>query len=197
MPGRPKVYDRNQIIQLAKILFWEKGYSGASLTDLTQAMNVSKSTFYSVFENKEALYIVCLESYGKEFFREMVKKVTGKDSVLTSLRSYFKNIALENAGDTPAKGCLLVSSANEIGLTHPALSPVIQDLMAVTHSNLRNALELAKRKSELSPCFDSNKCALYLLNHMGGLRTLVKSGVDPEDLATMVDHLFDNLPEAF
>ncbi|MCG8525738.1 MAG: TetR/AcrR family transcriptional regulator [Opitutales bacterium] len=193
MAGRPKAYDRDHILIIARELFWQKGYAGASLLDLTKEMEVSKSTFYNAFESKDELYKICLENYGREFVREMIQKVAVKDWVLPSLRKYFENIATENEGDTPARGCLLVNSANEIGLTHPFLSPVIQDLMQLVCNTLKNALDLAVRKGELKLGFDTERGAIYLLTMMNGLRTMVKSGTDPDILKKQVDLTFDKV----
>jgi len=191
MAGRPKAYDRNAILDIARELFWEKGYAGTSLIDLTQAMKVSKSSFYSAFSSKDELYRICLEAYGKAFVREMIQKVAMKDQVLPALKSYFESIATENAGDTPAKGCLLVNSANEIGLTHPYLSPVVQDCMLLVRNTLKNALDLAVRKAELKADFDTDAGSYHLLTFMNGLRTMVKSGTDPEILKKQVHRLFN------
>jgi len=193
MAGRPRAYNRSNIIRIATQLFWEKGYAGTSLIDLTDAMGVSKSTFYSAFANKDELYKICLEEYGKAFFKEMVQMVTVDHHVLDSIRKFFIRIAREEAENPPAKGCMLVKSANEIGTRHPTLSPVIAHLLSVTRSTLRNALELAKRKNELPESFNTQTAATYLVTHMCGLRTLVRSGFSDSELESLVDNILVNL----
>jgi len=193
MAGRPRAYNRNQIIRIATQLFWEKGYAGTSLTDLTTQMKVSKSTFYSAFASKDELYKICLEEYGKGFFREMVQMVSVDLHVLDSIRKFFLKIAKEQAEQPPAKGCMLVKSANEIGTDHPMLSPVIAGLMAVTRSTLRNALDLAKRKNELPASFNTQIGSTYLVMQMCGLRTVVRSGFEKQELESMVDHILIQL----
>ena len=37
-------------------VFWRKGFLGASLTDLTRAMRVSRPSLYATFGNKETLF---------------------------------------------------------------------------------------------------------------------------------------------
>lgn len=156
-------------------------------------MAVSKSTFYTVFENKDALYKICLEEYGKVFFREMVQMVTAEQHVLDSIRLFFLKIAREELEQPPAKGCMLVKSANEIGTHHPTLSPVISNLLTVTSSTFRNALELAKRKNELPARFNTQTGASYLVTHMCGLRTLVRAGFSAKELEILVDNMLINL----
>ncbi|MEQ9825002.1 MAG: TetR/AcrR family transcriptional regulator [Puniceicoccaceae bacterium] len=193
MAGRPRAYNRTQIIRIATQLFWDQGYAGTSLIDLTRAMRVSKSTFYAAFGSKDALYQICLEEYGKVFFRDMVQMVTAESHVLDSIRKYFVRIAREELDHPPAKGCMLVKSANEIGTHHPILSPVINRLLGITRSTLQNALELAKRKNELPENFNTPAAATYLVSQMCGLRTLVRANFSEAELENLVDRILIHL----
>ena len=193
MAGRPRAYNRTQIIRIATQLFWDQGYAGTSLIDLTRTMRVSKSTFYAAFGSKDALYQICLEEYGKVFFRDMVQMVTAESHVLDSIRKYFVRIAREELDHPPAKGCMLVKSANEIGTHHPTLSPVINRLLGITRSTLQNALELAKRKNELPDNFNTAAAATYLVSQMCGLRTLVRANFTEVELESLVDRILIHL----
>ena len=44
-------------------VFWQKGYEGASLPDLTEAMGINRPSLYAAFGNKEALFRKALDSY--------------------------------------------------------------------------------------------------------------------------------------
>jgi AcrR family transcriptional regulator len=46
-------------------VFWLKGYDGASLSDLTKAMRINRSSMYAAFGNKDQLYCKTLERYSK------------------------------------------------------------------------------------------------------------------------------------
>ena len=55
--GRKKLFDENTALNAAMDVFWQKGYVGASLADLTQRMGINKPSMYSAFGNKEALFV--------------------------------------------------------------------------------------------------------------------------------------------
>jgi AcrR family transcriptional regulator len=42
-------------------VFWRKGYEGASLSDLTEAMGINPPSLYAAFGNKEGLFRAVLE----------------------------------------------------------------------------------------------------------------------------------------
>ena len=46
-------------------VFWRKGYLGASLSDLTEAMGINRPSLYAAFGNKESLFRKALDRYLK------------------------------------------------------------------------------------------------------------------------------------
>lgn len=61
--GRPREFDPDLALQKALEVFWKKGYEGASLPDLTEAMGINKPSIYATFGNKEQLFLKAIELY--------------------------------------------------------------------------------------------------------------------------------------
>src|SRR5205814_7401242 len=61
--GRPRSFDTNKALDRALQVFWRKGYEGASLPDLTEAMGINRPSLYAAFGNKEALFRKALDRY--------------------------------------------------------------------------------------------------------------------------------------
>lgn len=50
-------------MEKAALLFWEHGYEGTSIADLTQAMKISLQSLYAAFKSKAKLYSEALDRY--------------------------------------------------------------------------------------------------------------------------------------
>ena len=64
--GRPREFCTEQALASALRVFWSKGYEGASMADLTEAMGITKPSLYAAFGNKEALFHKALDLYEAE-----------------------------------------------------------------------------------------------------------------------------------
>ena len=61
--GRPREFDADAAVEAAMRVFWEKGYDGATLSDLTSAMGINRSSMYTIFGDKEALFRKAIDRY--------------------------------------------------------------------------------------------------------------------------------------
>src|SRR5258708_13515743 len=63
--GRPRGFAEDAALEAAMRVFWEKGYEGATLADLTEAMGINRSSLYAGFGDKEALFRMAMARYAE------------------------------------------------------------------------------------------------------------------------------------
>src|SRR5580658_10958939 len=61
--GRPKNFNREEVLEKAMPVFWKQGFADTSLQDLEKATGVNKSGLYSEFESKEEIFLESLKYY--------------------------------------------------------------------------------------------------------------------------------------
>src|ERR1700732_2110079 len=112
--GRPRSFDIDGALDRALRVFWRKGYEGASLSDLTKAVGVSRPSLYAAFGGKEALFRKALDRYlngPAAYTQEALKEPTARAVVQRLLRGAADlNTAPRNPG-----GCLTVQGALACG----------------------------------------------------------------------------------
>src|SRR5579864_5724648 len=63
--GRPRAFCEVEALDAAMRVFWQKGYEGASLDDLTEAMAINRSSLYATFGDKEQLFKMAIAHYAE------------------------------------------------------------------------------------------------------------------------------------
>lgn len=61
--SRPREFDKDQVLDQAMMVFWERGYEATSVRDLIKAMNISSSSMYEVFGDKRSIFLQVLTRY--------------------------------------------------------------------------------------------------------------------------------------
>ena len=64
--GRPREFCVDAALAAALRVFWRRGYEGASMTELTAEMGITKPSLYAAFGNTEALFHKALDLYERE-----------------------------------------------------------------------------------------------------------------------------------
>ena len=64
---------RQQILETAMKLFYEKGYENTSMSDIAKELNVVKGLCYRYFDSKQALFDVAMNEYAEECCQDFLK----------------------------------------------------------------------------------------------------------------------------
>ena len=89
--GRHREFDPDEALDTALQVFRRKGYEGTSISDLTDAMGITRPSLYAAFGNKEDLFRKTLDLYERQhlcFAHEALKTSTAREVVERLLRGY-------------------------------------------------------------------------------------------------------------
>lgn len=88
-----------KIIEAASEIFYEKGFHGGSISDITRRASVGAGTFYIYFDSKLSVYRYLLVKYGERIRARSSRSIAGcnnrRDAERLGIRSFFEYV-LEN-----------------------------------------------------------------------------------------------------
>jgi AcrR family transcriptional regulator len=116
--GRTRGFDVHAALDQALGLFWEHGYDGTSIADLTSAMGINAPSLYSAFGSKEALFSSAIDHYVDEH-RKFLQLATSEPTAWACADRLLRGTAARSKqsgrppGSLVVKGLLACSSATE------------------------------------------------------------------------------------
>ena len=183
--GRPREFDTEEALEAALKVFWRKGFDGASLTDLTEAMGITRPSLYCAFGNKEALFRKAFDLYEREKLAFINEALDAPTALGVAERLLWGCCAAQSDPDNP--GCMAVSSVLSCGGV--ASESVRQELIARRfgfETKLRERFERAQAEGDLSPDCDPGGLALYIQTVSQGMALQASTGLDQAGLRRVV-----------
>lgn len=184
--GRPRQFCPDEALAAALQVFWSRGYEGASMTELTEAMGITRPSLYACFGNKEALFRKALDLYEREklaYVRRGLNAPTAKGVAEQFLRGA---LALQT-GKADPRACLNVISA----VASASLAESIRDEVKARRVSSDRAIierfRRAKAEGDLPDSVEPEALAFYLITIIQGMGVQASAGACPEQLAKLVD----------
>jgi TetR/AcrR family transcriptional repressor of nem operon len=175
---------RQRLIDSALYLFWERGFAGASMSDLLGRADVNSGSFYHFFDSKEDLLKAVLELYLEALGPQIIEPAYALTPdpikrIFAILAGYRERIVKTNC----QYGCPLGRLALEIDPENRPAHALIARNFEGWIGAIRNCLEEAKGR--IAKGTDLDALATYVLAVMEGGVMLSRSygDVKPFDLA--------------
>ena len=166
--GRPRAFDVDLALDRALHVFWKKGYEGASLSDLTEAMDINRPSLYAAFGNKEQLFRKTLDRYAKgpaACVHEALDQPTARAVVEKMFRAA---VDMMTNPRTPA-GCFMVQGALACGDAAHFIQEEVISRRVASEAALRHRLQRAKREGDLPSKADPADLARYIVTIIHGM----------------------------
>lgn len=180
MPRKPN-YDRDELIERARDLFWQRGWAGTSLKDLEAALQMKPGSFYAAFGSKDALFALAMEKYAADGL-ERLKALAGEHGPLKALQ-HFPEMVVENAA-APAKACMLSKTLLELHAHgHPLAENANLHLLRMEAQFAELFLQ-AQSAGDIDGAHDPEMLARRYQSDLLGLRVSAeRKGVDARAIA--------------
>jgi len=172
--GRPRNFDENEALEKAIQVFRLKGYDGVTIDDLVAGMGVGRPSLYSIFGNKQAIFLRALKTYSEKKGARAAKALLTPKGLRDSLAGFLR-FAVESATEKgSAPGCLAI-----------CVAPLVDNdqVREILHNAATGAAALIERRfrdaisaGEIPPDFPVAVRAIQVMDFARGLTMRAQLG---------------------
>lgn len=184
--GRPPAFNHEDALEKALQVFWQRGYEGASMAELTETLGINRPSIYAAFGNKEALFRRALSKYAAGPVAYIADALSAPTANLV-VEKILTQSALFLTDPANPSGCMMVLGALSGGKDSELIK---QELIAHRKNfeeKLKQRFELAKTQSELAQNVDAASLAKYIATLHQGLSVQAASGAKRDELLSVVE----------
>lgn len=183
--GRPREFCVDAALAAALRVFWTKGYEGASMSDLTEAMGITRPSLYAAFGNKESLFKKALDLYERDKLAYVGAALEAPTARGVAERLLRGALEMQTTGSDP-KGCLGVISSTACGSEAECIRVEVVARRASSDAALLQRFERAKAEGDFPEHIDPAGLVSYLGAVIQGLCLQAGNGASAESLEALV-----------
>lgn len=185
--GRPRSFDLEDVTAKAALLFWERGYEGVSVDELTAAMGVTTQSFYAAFGSKQQLHRDALAWYEREISRPVRDALTAERDVVQAVRAALQLSAREFTRPDRPRGCMRSAAGLCASRENEAVARHAGAIRAETVAAIRARLDQGVVDGQLASGADTGALALYVNALVVGMSVAARDGAGTGDLLAVAD----------
>ena len=163
------------------LLFWERGFEGTSMADLTQAMGLNPSSIYAAFGDKHALFSLAVKRY-RDIRAQYATKALEQPTLEKVLRALFDNTVtfLTTPGHPPT--CMTLAGTMGCGVDATPARDLMTEIRKQNQLAMRERLLQARKSGELSKEINVDDYTRYLSAILAGLSIQAANGSTKAEL---------------
>jgi AcrR family transcriptional regulator len=179
--GRPISFDKDAALEAAMLLFWERGFEGTSMADLTQAMGLNPSSIYAAFGDKHALFQLAVKRY-MEKRAQYAGKALEEPTLERVVRALFDStVAFLTAPGHPPT-CMTLSGAVGCSVDATPARDIMTEIRKQNEAVMRERFIKAQRSGELPKDVNVDDYTRYLSTIIAGLSIQAANGSTKAEL---------------
>jgi AcrR family transcriptional regulator len=184
--GRPRSFDEDQAIDAAMRVFWEKSFEGTTMTDLSDATGLSRSSIHAAFGSKEGLFLKAVERYKSEQMKH-ISKALAEPTLPRAIEALFRGMVTYLSIPGNPKGCLSIHGALACGTDGELVTRVMAKWRRSNENRIKERIQQAQREGELGRDVSAADYARYIVTIMIGIGILALNGAGRGELTRTVD----------
>jgi TetR/AcrR family transcriptional repressor of nem operon len=185
--ARPRNFDQDFVLGRAVDVFWSKGYSGTSVSDLTKEMGLSKSSLYDSFGSKHDLFLTAMDYYRNNVtarIRSIVDLKAPPKQIIASVVGRSIDRILAPSGK---RGCFMNNCASEVAPVDPDAAERSAAGFAVMEDTFCHLIERGQKQGSISGAKTARALARFMTATINGIMVVGKANPDRAYLTDIAD----------
>ncbi|MEZ9820750.1 TetR/AcrR family transcriptional regulator [Shewanella sp. 10N.286.45.A1] len=187
-------FNREQVVEKAKDLYWEKGFHATSMRNLQDVIDMRPGSIYATFGSKEGLFKEALASYTQAGIEQLAQSRTEASSPIEALKAFMKRMIIEQRACAPSPLCMLAKTIAELTNEQQELLQAAKDSLKAMEHEFEKLIIEAQDLGDISKDKDAKKLACHIQIQISGLRTYSRTCDGDAPLAEMIDDIFNHYP---
>lgn len=184
-------FNEELAIQKAMEVFWKKGYSGASMRDLTDAMQINSSSLYNTIGDKRQLFVKCISNYIHSRMDEAKSHALKIKSPLKAIVNFINDSV--NTILYSSNSCLAIKTTFELANDDRDIQAMLKEDSDFTHAFLLDLVQKAMANQEINPEEDAEMITDFIINAFAGWHESYILHRNPVKIKKMAKYLIANI----
>jgi AcrR family transcriptional regulator len=184
--GRPREFCPDAALAAALRVFWLRGYEGASISELTSAMGITRPSLYACFGNKEALFRKAFDLYERDKLSYVGQALDAPSARGVAERLLRGALTLNCSAGDP-QGCMGVIGSLTCGGEADSLRDELLARRASSDAALLERFTRAQADGDLPDTIAPEALACYLITVIQGMSVRAAAGTPREALEQLIE----------
>jgi len=180
--GRPLSFDRDQALEKAMHVFWQRGYEAASVAELTAAMGITAPSLYTAFGDKEHLFLAAIERYANGPAAGYPLALEEEATAYAAIRRLLLEAAEELTRDNQPKGCMIAMAATNCSQASAHIQAALIKRREAGMTGIRCRIECGIGREELPAETDAAALANFYATVYRGMALQAADGATRQTL---------------
>ncbi len=184
--GRPREFCPEKALAAALRVFWRRGYEGASISELTEEMGITRPSLYACFGNKEALFRKAFDLYERDKLSYVSLALEAPTARGVAERLLRGGLAIQCSDGEP-QGCLGVISSVTCGAEAESLRTEVIARRAPADAAVVARFARAQAEGDIPDSIEPDALACYLMTVLQGMAVKAAAGTPRASLERLIE----------
>ncbi|MGC9493126.1 TetR/AcrR family transcriptional regulator [Vibrio genomosp. F10] len=187
-------FDRQDVVNKAMALYWEKGFHATSMRNLQDVIDMRPGSIYAAFGSKDELFKEALRHYKQNGLARLAHCREESETPIAALKLFMRQLILDTLSGSPSSLCMLAKTVAELTDENKELLDEARKSVIEMEKAIEKLIIEAQEIGEVDAQKSTAQLARHVQIQITGLRTYAKTHNGQAPLNEMIEDVFNHYP---